>query len=120
MLALMMASPVITFLLLAQRHDVPVTTASATALIDRRRSRSLRQFPAGTAQFFKLGAADAHRRFLDLPFVVCGGLVFGGGVVEPATGCRIFADRAHADQEGRPSHGSIACSVAWNCNDDWD
>jgi beta-lactamase regulating signal transducer with metallopeptidase domain len=60
MFALMMASPVITFLVLTHRHDVGVTTASATGLI----SAAQPEFAAissGTAQFFHLSAADAGR-----------------------------------------------------------
>jgi len=60
MLALMMVSPVITFLLLAQRHDVPVTTVSATGLINPAPPQ-FAAIPAGPAQFFKLGAADSNR-----------------------------------------------------------
>src|SRR6202035_2990762 len=58
--ALMMASPVITFLLLTQRHDVPVTTASATASMDAAQPQ-FAAISSGTAQFFKLGVTDAHR-----------------------------------------------------------
>ena len=60
MLALMMASPVITFLLLAQRHDMPATTASATGLTNPAQPR-FATIPSGPAQFFKLGVADANR-----------------------------------------------------------
>jgi beta-lactamase regulating signal transducer with metallopeptidase domain len=60
MLALMMASPVITFFVLAQRHDVPVTTASATGLMGAGQPE-FGAISSGTAQFFNLGAADASR-----------------------------------------------------------
>jgi beta-lactamase regulating signal transducer with metallopeptidase domain len=60
MLALMMASPVITFLLLAQRHDMPVPTASATRLINPAPPQ-FAAMPSGPAQFFKLGTADSNK-----------------------------------------------------------
>ena len=60
MLALMMASPVITFLVLAQRHDVPVTTANETGLIGAAQPE-FAAISSRTAQLFNLGAADASR-----------------------------------------------------------
>jgi len=59
MLALMMASPVITFLVLTQKHDVQVTTASATGLSAAKPESAA--ISSETAQFFSLGSADAGR-----------------------------------------------------------
>jgi beta-lactamase regulating signal transducer with metallopeptidase domain len=60
MLALMMASPVITFLVLAHRHNVPATTASVTGFMGAAQPE-FGAISSGTAQFFSLGAADAGR-----------------------------------------------------------
>jgi bla regulator protein blaR1 len=60
MLALMMASPVITFLVLAHRHDVAVTTPSATGLSSAEQPE-FAAISSGPAHFFHLGAADADR-----------------------------------------------------------
>jgi beta-lactamase regulating signal transducer with metallopeptidase domain len=60
MLALMLASPLITFFVLAQRRDVPVTSVNATALMGVAQP----EFAAiswETALFFNLSAADAGR-----------------------------------------------------------
>jgi beta-lactamase regulating signal transducer with metallopeptidase domain len=57
MLALMMASPVITFLVLKQKHDAHITTASATGSISSERP-IFAPISSETAQFFKLGAVD--------------------------------------------------------------
>jgi beta-lactamase regulating signal transducer with metallopeptidase domain len=59
MLALMMASPLITFLVLAQKHDVRVTTASpAGSSVAKPVSAAI---SSATAQFFNLGSPDAGR-----------------------------------------------------------
>jgi beta-lactamase regulating signal transducer with metallopeptidase domain len=60
MLALMMASPVTTFLVLAQRQAASVTIERATGLGSAERSK-FAAISSGTAQFFSLGAADAGR-----------------------------------------------------------
>ena len=60
MLALMMASPVTTFLVLAHRHDAAVTTPSATGLSSAEQPE-FAAISSGPAQFFHLGAADAGR-----------------------------------------------------------
>jgi beta-lactamase regulating signal transducer with metallopeptidase domain len=60
LLALMMASPVITFLVLAHTHDVRVTTPSATGLSSPEQPE-FAAISSGPAQFFRLGAADAGR-----------------------------------------------------------
>src|ERR1700730_13081262 len=56
MLALMMASPVTTFLVLAQRQAASVTIERATGLGSAERSK-FAAISSGTAQFFSLGAA---------------------------------------------------------------
>jgi len=59
MLALMMASPLITFLVLAQKHDVRVTTASpAGSSVAKPVAAAI---SSATAQFFNLGSPDAGR-----------------------------------------------------------
>jgi beta-lactamase regulating signal transducer with metallopeptidase domain len=60
MLALMTASPVITFLVLAQKQDASVTTARATVLGNTEQSK-FAAISSGTAQLFNLGAADAGK-----------------------------------------------------------
>jgi len=59
MLALMSVSPVITFLVLTQKHDVCVTNASPTGWSAAKPDSAA--ISSGAAQFFKLGSADAAR-----------------------------------------------------------